>query len=110
IVIKTAIAAALWFIAVVWLAFPGPEISYLRVIVTLFFVMFFVLFLLTVFYCVAALAFAYAALTRIPRQRDQHRRRQDERTRRSHRNETAVIPVSLAFAATLIGLAWVIFG
>ena len=52
IVIKTAIAAALWFIAVVWLAFPGPEISYLLVIVTLFFVMFFVLFLFTAFYSV----------------------------------------------------------
>jgi len=87
IVIKTAIAAALWFIAVVWLAFPGPEISYLLVIVTLFFVMFFVLFLLTAFYCV-----------------------EDPRWTRLHRNETALIPVSLAFAATLIGLAWVIFG
>jgi fatty acid desaturase len=56
IVVKTAIAAALWFIAVVWLAFAGPEISYLLVIVTLFFVMFFVmffvLFLLTAFYSV----------------------------------------------------------
>ena len=87
IVVKTAIAAALWFIAVVWLAFAGPEISYLLVIVTLFFVMFFVLFLLTAFYCV-----------------------EDPRWTRLHRNETALIPVSLAFAATLIGLAWVIFG
>lgn len=36
IAVETALAAALWFIAVVWVAFAaGPEIDYLPVIVTL---------------------------------------------------------------------------
>ena len=47
IAIEIAIAAALWFIAVTWLAFAhGVEIDYLLAIVTLFFVIFFALFLL----------------------------------------------------------------
>jgi hypothetical protein len=51
IVVQTGIAASLWFIAVVWLAFSaGTETDYLLVIVTLFFVMFFVLFLLLASY------------------------------------------------------------
>jgi cell division protein FtsW (lipid II flippase) len=75
-----AIAAALWFIAVVWLAFAaGPEIDYLLVIVTLFFIMFFVLFPLLQRRG-PALAFAHAAPARISRQRDWHCRQQDERT------------------------------
>ena len=53
IAVETALAAALWFIAVVWVAFAaGPEIDYLPVIVTLFFMMFFTLFLLTASYSV----------------------------------------------------------
>ena len=48
IAVETALAAALWFIAVVWVVFAaGPEIDYLPVIVTLSFMMFFTLFLLT---------------------------------------------------------------
>src|SRR5262249_4884715 len=48
IVIKIAVAAALWFVVTSWLAFAwGPEIDYLLVIVTLFFAIFFTLFLLT---------------------------------------------------------------
>jgi hypothetical protein len=48
---EIAIGAVVWFIVVMWLAFArGPEVDYLLVIVTLFFVMFFTLFLLTASY------------------------------------------------------------
>ena len=51
VAVEIVIAAAVWFIAVTWLAFAsGPETDYLLVIVTLFFVMFFTLFLLTASY------------------------------------------------------------
>ena len=51
IAIEAAIAAALWFIAVTWLAFArGIETDYLLAIVTLFFVIFFILFLFTATY------------------------------------------------------------
>lgn len=79
-------------------------------IVTLFFVMFFVLFLLTAFYCVED--------PRWPSRTPHLREFLDSEIgiaggKMSGRDvliETALIPVSLAFAATLIGLAWVIFG
>ena len=49
--VEIAVAATIWFLAVTWLAFAsGPEIDYLLVIVTLFFVIFFTLFLLTASY------------------------------------------------------------
>jgi hypothetical protein len=81
------------------------------VIVTLFFVMFFVLFLLTAFYCVED--------PRWPLRTPHLREFLDSEIgiaggKMSGRDvliETKPrIPVSLAFAATLIGLAWVIFG
>lgn len=51
IVFKTVIAATVWFLAVAWLAFArGAETDYLLVIVTLFFVIFLTLFLLTATY------------------------------------------------------------
>ena len=53
IAVETALAAALWFIAVVWVAFAADLRSItLPVIVTLFFMMFFTLFLLTASYSV----------------------------------------------------------
>ena len=110
IVVKTAIAAALWFIAVVWLAFAGPEISYLLVIVTLFFVMFFVLFLLTAFYCVEDPGWPSRTPHLCEFLDSEIGIAGGKMSGRDVLIETALIPVSLAFAATLIGLAWVIFG
>ena len=50
-VVEIAVGAALWFIVMAWLDFArGGEIDYLLAIVTLFFVMFFTLFLLTASY------------------------------------------------------------
>jgi len=48
LVIKIAVGAAVWFVVTSWLAFAwDSEIDYLLVIVTLFFAIFFTLFLLT---------------------------------------------------------------
>ena len=51
VVAKIAIAAAVWFLVVIWLSFASNgEIDYLLAIVTLFFAIFFTLFLFTASY------------------------------------------------------------
>ena len=51
VAVEIGIGAALWFVAMAWLDFARDgEIDYLLAIVTLFFVMFFTLFLLTASY------------------------------------------------------------
>jgi hypothetical protein len=111
IAIEIGIAAALWFLAVTWLAFAhGAETDYLLVIVTLFFVMFFTLFLITASYSVGD--------PRWPTKRASFREFLDgtvgtatgDERGRDVLIEIALLPVTLAVAATLIGLAWVIFG
>jgi hypothetical protein len=111
IVIKIAIGAALWFLAVTWIDFGGErETDFLLVIVILFFAFFLGLFLLTASYTLG----------------DQRWPVQDMSLKRflisdvgiggeTMRGrdvliEIALLPVALALAATLIGLAWVIFG
>ncbi|MGZ8417326.1 MAG: hypothetical protein ACXWVQ_10160 [Methyloceanibacter sp.] len=111
IVFKTVIAATVWFLAVAWLAFArGAETDYLLVIVTLFFVIFLTLFLLTATYS--------RGDARWPTKRASFREflngtvstaTGDERGR-DVLIEIAALPVVLAVGATLIGLAWVIFG
>lgn len=111
IVVKIALGAALWFLAVVWLAFAGQGDSRLDLaVVVLFFLIFFTLFLLTASYTQrdprwpvreTSLREFLASKVRIG---DGTMRGRDVLI------ETALIPVTLAFAATLIGLAWVIFG
>ena len=111
IVIKIAVGAAVWFVAISWLAFAwGPEIDYLLVIVTLFFAIFLTLFLLTASFSVHD--------SRWPVRRTSFRQFLKSNVRigsgtmsgREVLIEIALIPVVLAFGATLIGLAWVIFG
>jgi hypothetical protein len=103
--VEIAVAATIWFLAVTWLAFAsGPEIDYLLVILTLFFVIFFTLFLLTASYSLHDKRWPV---------RDTSLREfldstvstatSDER-RRDVLIEVALVPVSLALAATLIGL------
>ena len=111
IAVETALAAALWFIAVVWVAFaPGPEIDYLPVIVTLFFMMFFTLFLLTASYSVKDPRWPSRTMRLREFLRSKVAIGSSTMSGRDVLIETALIPVTLAFAATLIGLAWVIFG
>jgi hypothetical protein len=106
--IGIALAAALWFIAVTWVSFAGgAEVNWDLAVVTLFFVFFFALFLFTASYGLK-----------------DPRWHQRETSFREFLNsevgtatgpmrgrdvllEIAVIPVSLAFAATLIGLIWI---
>jgi hypothetical protein len=107
IAVETALAAALWFIAVVWVAFAaGPEIDYLLVIVTLFFT----LFLLTASYSVKDPRWPSRTMRLREFLRSKVAIGSSTMSGRDVLIETALIPVALAFAATLIGLAWVIFG
>jgi len=111
IAVETALAAALWFIAVVWVASAaGPEIEYLPVIVTLFFMMFFTLFLLTASYSVKDPRWPSRTMRLREFLRSKVAIGSSTMSGRDVLIETALIPVALAFAATLIGLAWVIFG
>jgi hypothetical protein len=111
VIVKIAIGAAVWFLAVTWLAFGwGGDTDFLLAIVILFFVIFFTLFLLTASYSVKD--------PRWPVRETSFREFLGSQigigggmmTGRDVLIETAIIPVTLAFAATLIGLAWVIFG
>jgi len=111
IAVETAIAAAIWFIALVWVAFAaGPEIDYLLVIVTLFFMMFFTLFLLTASYSVKDPRWPSRTMRLREFLRSKVAIGSGTMSGRDVLIETALIPVALPSAATLIGLVWVIFG
>ncbi len=108
IVVEIAVAAAVWFIAVTWLAFArGPGVDLDLAIVTLFFVIFFALFLLTATYGrddprwhLPATSFRAFLRARVGTATGPMRGA-------DALLEIALVPVSLAFAATLIGLVWV---
>ena len=112
IVVKIAIGAVLWFLAVTWFAFAGGGgVDLDLTVVTLFFAIFFTLFLLT--------RDVQRRATRAGRPADTSLREfltskvglaTGEESGRDVLIEIALVPVALAFAATLIGLAWVIFG
>lgn len=110
-VFKIAKAAVVWFLAVVWIAFASKGgIDLDLTIVTLFCVIFVSLFLL-----VASLA---EGDWRWPARQTSLRAFLDSDIAigsgtmrgRDVLIEIAMVPVALAFAATLIGLAWKIFG
>jgi hypothetical protein len=111
IVVKIAIGAVLWFLAVTWIAFAGAGgVDWDLTVVTLFFAFFFTLFLLTASFS--------AHDPRWPT-RDTSLREflngkvglaTGEESGRDVLIEIGLMPVALAFAATLIGLAWMIFG
>ena len=106
--IGVALAATLWFIAVTWVSFArGTEVDWDLVVVTLFFIFFFGLFLFTA---------TYALKDTRWRQRDTSFReflRSEVGTAtgpmrgRDVMLEIAVMPLSLALAATLIGVIWI---
>jgi hypothetical protein len=106
-----AIGAVLWFLAVVWIAFAGSGgVDLDLTIVTLFFAIFFTLLLLVASYSVGD--------PRWPARQTSLREFLDSNVGIATGDERggdvlieiALVPVALAFAATLIGLAWVIFG
>ena len=107
IVVKIALAAVLWFLAVTWLAFAGSGgVDIDLTIVTLFFAIFFTLFLLLASFSVADPRWP----TRNTSVREFVGLATGTVSGREVLIEIALVPVVLAFAATLIGLGWVIFG
>ena len=106
-----AIGAAIWFLAITWLSFAwGGETHFLLAIVVLFFAFFLGLFLLTASYS--------AKDPRWPVRETSFREflgseigiGSGTMRGRDVLIEIATMPIALALAGTLIGLAWVIFG
>jgi hypothetical protein len=106
-VIKIAMSAVVWFLAVAWLDFSGgPEVDLNLAVVTGFFVMFFTLFLLAASMVIddprwrqPRVRFAEFLKDQIPIDRGTMRGR-------DVLIHIALLPVCLAAAATLIGLVW----
>jgi hypothetical protein len=110
-VFEIAIGAVLWFLAVTWIAFAGKGgIDLDLAVVTLFCTIFVSLFLLV--------ASVNERDSRWPTKQTTLRTFLDSDVQigsgtmrgRSVLIEIALIPVTLAFAATLIGLVWMILG
>jgi hypothetical protein len=107
IVPKIAIGAALWFLIMTWLDFArNGEIDYLLVIVTLFFVMFFVLFLFTASYSLHDSRWPLRDTSFREFLRSKIGTATGTMRGRDALIEIALVPVSLAIAATIIGLVW----
>ncbi|MGA9605322.1 MAG: hypothetical protein ACRECI_09540 [Methyloceanibacter sp.] len=107
VVAEIAVGAALWFIVMAWLDFArGGEIDYLLVIVTLFFVMFFGLFLLTASYTLHDPRWPLRDTSFREFLRAKVGTATGTMRGRDALIEIALVPVSLAFAATVIGLVW----
>ena len=107
IVAEIAVGAALWFLLMSWLDFArGGEIDYLLVIATLFFVIFFGLFLLTASYTLHDPRWPLRDTSLREFLRAKVGTATGTMRGRDVLIEIALVPVSLAFAATLIGLVW----
>ena len=107
-VIELAIGAALWFVAVIWLAFAkGAETDLALAIVTLFFAFFFGLFTLTASYGLhdprweqRSTNFREFLVSRVGTATG-------AMSGRDVLIEITLLPLALALAATLIGIAWI---
>lgn len=106
-VFKVALSAVVWFLAVAWLDFSGgPEVDLSLAVVTGFFVIFFTLFLVT-----ASMA-VNDPRWQLPK--TSFRKFLDDTVQidrgmmrgRDVLIHIAMLPVTLAIAGTLIGLAW----
>jgi hypothetical protein len=110
-VAKIAIGATVWFLAVTWLFFAwGRQIDFLIAIVILFFAFFIGLFLLTASYSVRDKRWPVREMSFREFLRSDVRIGSGTMRGRDVAIQIATIPVALALAGTLIGLAWVIFG
>jgi hypothetical protein len=109
--VKIAIGATIWFLAVTWLSFAWVrETDFVLAVVILFFAFFIGLFLLTASYSVKderwpvrETSFREFLSSDVPIGSGTMRGR-------DVLIEIATIPIALALAGTLIGLAWVVFG
>jgi hypothetical protein len=110
IVGETALAAAVWFIAVIWFSFSGGggDIGLPLAIVTLFFVIFFGLFLLTASYTWGDSRWRLPQMSFREFLRSKVGTETGTMSGREVLIEIALIPTALAFAATVIGLVWVV--
>ena len=104
-------AAVIWFLAVTWLAFSGRGAVDLNLaIVSLFFAFFFTLFLLLASFSASDPRWSTRDTSFREFLTSKIGLATGEQSGRDVLIEIATVPVSLALAATLIGLAWVIFG
>lgn len=111
VIVKIALGAAVWFLAVTWFSFAaGGRTDLVLSIVILFFAIFFTLFLLTASYSVKDKRWPVRETSFSEFLESDVGIGGEKMHGRDVLIETALIPVALAFAATLIGLAWVIFG
>jgi len=106
-VIKIAMSAVVWFLAVAWLDFSGgPEVDLDLAVVTGFFVMFFTLLLLTASMVVDDPRWKQPKARFIEFLKDEVRIDRGTMRGRDVLIHIILLPVCLAAAATLIGLVW----
>lgn len=111
VVIKIVVGAAIWFLVVTWFSFAwDSETNFFLSIVILFFAFFFTLFLFTASFSRYAPHGAHRKTSFREFLKSNVRIGRGTMRGRQVLIQIALIPVSLALAATLIGLAWVIFG
>ena len=107
VAVEIGIGAALWFVAMAWLDFARDgEIDYLLATVTLFFVMFFTLFLLTASYSAHDPRWPSHDTSFCEFLRSSFGTATGSMRGREVLIEIALLPLALAFAATLIGFFW----
>ncbi|MGH6867133.1 MAG: hypothetical protein ACREDO_13445 [Methyloceanibacter sp.] len=110
IVPKIVIGASAWFLFVTWLSFAwGGEIDFLLAIVILFFGFFFLLFLFTASYTLKDPRWAVRETSFRDFLGSEVGTGSGTMRGRDVLIEVTLIPVALAFAATLIGIAWLVF-
>ena len=108
---KIAIGATIWFLAVTWLSFAwGRETDFVLTVVILFFAFFIGLFLLTASYSVKDQRWPVRETSFREFLGSDIRIGSGTMRGRDVLIEIATLPIALALAGTLIGLAWVIFG
>jgi hypothetical protein len=106
-VIKIALSAVVWFLAVAWFDFSGgPEVDLDLAVVTGYFVMFFTLFLLTASMVVDDPRWKQPKARFIEFLKDEVPIDRGTMRGRDVLIHIILLPVCLAAAATLIGLVW----
>lgn len=112
VAIEIGLAATFWFLAMAWLSFAGGRhVGLDLAVVTLFCVIFFTLFLTIASRAVQEKRWVLRKESFSAFLHDDNIAIDRGKMRgRDVLIEVILIPVALAFAATLIGLAWLIFG
>jgi hypothetical protein len=110
-VAKVAIAATIWFLLATWLSFAwNRETDFVLVVVILFFAFFIGLFLLTASFSAKDVRWPVRETNFHDFLGSDVRIGSGTMPGRDVLIQIALLPVALALAATLIGLAWLMFG